>query len=268
MSRRGGRVGGLTFDADAGVERFGSLDASPRHATLDVRAVGGAALHPAGKLSVGRESAFVKVVDVDPGPGQGRREGIVQRRAGLVNPVQRPSGVRVHGVGVDISVLLHQQDTGILDQDCRIFLGHLSREAPDGGVEDMPHLDGLELVLLDDRGCDVLGDIHTEDLVLAFSHYLLVLELDDVGIRDRILMGDDPEGVNLGYRYAGVVSSRRRIPGSPHFNFGAEAGGCVNSVPQLERSPADRTTRVAITILKVLVNVIFTGFSFTTKTRQ
>ena len=83
----------------------------------------------------------------------------------------------------------------------------------------MLHLDGLELVILDDRGRDVPREVHVEDQVLAFSHHLLVLELDDVGIRDCILVGDDPEGVNLGHGHAGVDISRRRVPDQPRFNF-------------------------------------------------
>ena len=203
---------------------------------------------------------------MDPCPGQGRREGIVQGRAGLVNPIQRPSGTCVHGVGVDIGVLLHQQDTGILDQDRRLLLGHLSRETADGGVEDMPHLDGLELVLLDDRGRDVLREIHTEDQVLAFSHHHLVLELDNVGIRNRILVGDDSEGVNLGHGHAGVDGLPKKDPRSAPFQLlerWREAAS--HSTPQLERSPADRTTKAAITMLQVLFNVLFTGLSFTTQ---
>jgi len=48
-------------------------------------------------------------------------------------------------------------------------------------------------------------------------------------------------------------------------DFGVVVRSCVNSTPQLERSQADRATKAVITILKVLVNVFFTGLSFTTK---
>jgi hypothetical protein len=70
------------------------------------------------------------------------------------------------------------------------------------------HLDGLKLILLDDHGRDVLREIHPEDLILAFSQYLLVFELDNIGIRNRILVDDDPEGVNLWFDHAGVESLR------------------------------------------------------------
>ena len=63
-----------------------------------------------------------------------------------------------------------------------------------------------ELILLDDHG----REVHPEDLILAFSHYLLVFELDDIGIRGRIFVDDDPEGVKLWLDHAGVYISRRR----------------------------------------------------------
>ena len=120
---------------------------------------------------------------------------------------------------MDIGILLHEKDTGILDQDRCFRRGHLSGEAPDGGVEDVAHLYGLELVFFDNLGCDVPREIHVENQIPAFSHHHLILELDDIGIRNRVLVGDDPEGVKCWLGHTGVGISRRRLPDQLRFSF-------------------------------------------------